>query len=220
MTTFVGLPPQLEPLRAFSQFVLWKFETREEKPTKVPYGVNGWRASPTHRSAWSDFQTVEAAHANGGYDGIGFVLTEEDPFFCIDFDHTDDAAEFERQKQALDFMDTYAELSPSGSGLHLWGIGKVAKGRRRSNIEVYSSGRFMTVTGNVYGEAKPIADRQSQLTTLWEQMAPFVAHSEIVADAEQTATDDEIYNRAANAKNGEKFVQLWNGDGSAVDGSG
>ncbi|MBR0168166.1 MAG: hypothetical protein IJQ08_05810 [Synergistaceae bacterium] len=36
-------------------------------------------------------------------------------------------------------------------------------GSRRRNdalgIEIYYSGRFFTVTGNVYGEAKPIAER-------------------------------------------------------------
>jgi putative DNA primase/helicase len=44
-------------------------------------------------------------------------------------------------------MDSYAEVSPSGKGVHVIVKGKVAQGRRRNKIEVYSSSRYMTMTG-------------------------------------------------------------------------
>jgi putative DNA primase/helicase len=39
-------------LRERPQFVLWQYEYREGKWTKVPYQVNGQRASSTNPSTW------------------------------------------------------------------------------------------------------------------------------------------------------------------------
>ncbi|WP_236572277.1 hypothetical protein [Nocardiopsis sp. FR4] len=53
---------------------------------------------------------------------------------------------------------TYTEVSPSGTGLHLWGTGTLERGWRirrddHANIEAYGDGRYITVTGNRYANA-------------------------------------------------------------------
>jgi len=71
---------------------------------------------------------------------------------CIDLDHC--VVDGEVNQAALDFIEslpeTYIEFSPSGQGLHIWGFGDVAKGSRKVvnglHIEIYSNGRYMTVT--------------------------------------------------------------------------
>lgn len=46
---------------------------------------------------------------------------------------------------------TWVELSPSGRGLHIWGLLDEGPGRvvdfEGQSVEVYSSGRYFTVTG-------------------------------------------------------------------------
>ena len=55
----------------------------------------------------------------------------------------------------FEFIETfksYSEISISGTGLHIIAKGKIPGSRRRKdNVEVYSSGRFFTVSGNKIG---------------------------------------------------------------------
>jgi len=68
---------------------------------------------------------------------------------------------------------TYVELSPSGRGLHVWGIGNVPRGRivrlvSGGQIEAYGNGRYLTVTGERFGEAPIKLGRlDALLAALW-----------------------------------------------------
>jgi putative DNA primase/helicase len=50
-------------------------------------------------------------------------------------------------------LDTYTEKSPSGDGLRLIGRGELPKWSRNKSghFEAYDQGRFVTITGNVFG---------------------------------------------------------------------
>lgn len=207
-----------EELRVLKQWVVWKYEDiGAKKPTKVPYSSNGYHADVTKPSSWCSFQDAFNAFQTGAYDGIGFVFTDNDPYFVIDLDDTGgDQEAFERQLKIYREFDTYSELSPSGKGIHLIGRGKVKSGRRRNFIEVYSSERYITFTGNVHN-AKPIKDCQEILTQLWEQMGGTV-NSGLVHDGNspEPAPDNEILTRALNASNGDKFEKLLNGNWNEI----
>jgi hypothetical protein len=67
-------------LRALDEWVVWRFERRDGKPTKVPYAVaTGRRASVSDSGSWTTFDKARA-FASAHADGIGFVFTEHDPF--------------------------------------------------------------------------------------------------------------------------------------------
>jgi hypothetical protein len=53
--------------------------------------------------------------------------------------------------------------------LHIIVKGELENGRRRSFIEVYSSARYMTMTGDIFRNA-PISDCNELLNVLWQQM--------------------------------------------------
>jgi len=62
---------------------------------------------------------------------------------------------------------TYVEVSPSGDGLHVWGFATVDKGRRSGGVEVYGSGRYITITGKRWrGSVASFADLTDWLITL------------------------------------------------------
>ncbi len=46
------------------------------------------------------------------------------------------------------YLDSYTELSATGTGLHIIVRGDVPN-RRKGDVEVYSSKRFFTVTGHI-----------------------------------------------------------------------
>src|SRR5258708_24851770 len=88
----------------------------------------------------------------GGYDGIGYVPTDDDGFTLADLDGCRDVETGELAAWARAFVarfDTYTEVSPSGTGLRL-----VLKGKKPgikcdfAGGEVYDARHFVTITGN------------------------------------------------------------------------
>ena len=62
-------------LKATPQWVVWKYFFRD-KWTKPPFNAHTGNLAATNDPAtWSNYETAEAAYRNGGFDGIGFVLT-------------------------------------------------------------------------------------------------------------------------------------------------
>lgn len=201
-------------MRIYPQWVVWRYEdTDSKKPTKVPYSAKtGHLASVTDPNTWAGFDECVNAMSSGWYAGIGFVLTENDPYSFIDLDDTKgDQTALDRQIKIFNEFNSYAERSPSGSGLHIIVKGAIPSGRRRSFIEVYSSLRYMTMTGDIYRNA-PINDCNELLNVLWGQMGQgsvAVAHYAGLAEAKET--DEQLYNRAVAAANGDKFAELYAG---------
>lgn len=213
MNNYARIPPEIQSYR---QWLIWRYEDRQgDKPTKVPYDPKtGRMASVDDPNTWSDFATAcHVANSNPNFNGIGFVLTERDPFCFIDLDGSNDPKTVERQGKIYQAFDSYSERSPSGLGCHVIVKGHVPRGRKRSSVEVYSSLRYMTMTGDVVAD-KPIAERQDLVTVLWGEMGKDSAGNPVAIDAPQTEDDNMILVRAMNAANGIKFQKLLTGDWS------
>ncbi len=201
-----------DEIKIYQQFVMWRYEDKNaKKPTKVPYSARtGKLASVTDYVTWSTFEECLNCLNSNLYDGIGFVLTENDPYTVIDLDDTKgDTASLDRQMHIFSEFESYAERSISGTGLHIWIKGSVPSGRRRSCIEVYSSQRYMVMTGDVYRKL-PIKDYNGALYALWEQMSEGKNADIFYAGLEHAKlTDDEVLNLANTAANSEKFRDLY-----------
>lgn len=119
---------------------------------KRPMTVGGFWASSTDANTWS---TYESAKNSTHGDGLGFVLNG-DGIICIDLDHCVENRKPNAQAKALidSLPKTFIEISPSGTGLHIWGRAKIDKGFRFNvdglNVEIYPNGRFLTMTGNIF----------------------------------------------------------------------
>src|SRR5438874_480400 len=69
-------------LRGLGQWVVWSYEARYGRRTKVPYcplAGEPRRASVTDPATWGAFEAAVGAWLSGGYDGVGLVLTAGDP---------------------------------------------------------------------------------------------------------------------------------------------
>jgi hypothetical protein len=219
---FENIPAEL---KEYPQWVVWKLEHREgaEKPTKIPYTPsNGRHADVTNPVTWGTYVEAVEAHKNswGQLNGIGFVLTDNDPYTFIDLDAPKGtqltiAAAYQRQKKIYKEFNSYSERSPSGNGLHIIVRGRVLAGRRRGDVEMYSAGRYMTMTGDVFESASVIRERQELVDILWGELGAGrndATHgSHIPSDTPESGTDDEIVRVASSAANGEKFQALWTG---------
>jgi putative DNA primase/helicase len=149
-------------LRALEQWVAWRYVAKKgtTKPTKVPYQSSGYRADTTEPRTWTTFRkiTEDVAKANGRFAGVGFVFSDTDPFCGIDLDNclNQDGTVMDWAEPILArFADTYAEVSPSGSGLKIWCQASLTRGRKiefrvdgvKCAVEAYSQSRFFTLTG-------------------------------------------------------------------------
>lgn len=208
---FANIP---EELKSYPHWVVWRYEdTGAPKPTKKPYNpATGALASPTDPATWCSFEQALFVHENTGYySGLGFVLTEADPFAFIDLDATEDAEQVALQRQIYESFPSYAELSPSGKGLHIICKGSLPKGKRKGSVELYTTERYMTITGNAYRPA-PVVDCQDTLTSLWQHLGGTAEPDAVAFDKAATAEDAEILHRAASASNAAKFIDLFNGN--------
>ena len=209
--TFERIP---KDFRFYRQWIVWKLEDQGGlKPTKVPYSpVFTGKASVSNPASWGSYNEAVAAFERGGFEGIGFVLTADDPFTVIDFDDTEGDAELLAWHQSVhNALASYSEWSPSGTGVHSWVKGRVARGRRKSKLEMYSELRFMTMTGNVLNNAE-IVERQDMLDELFEMLGGNAETIELASDRPQTEDDNTVIERMFAAANGEKARDLFNGE--------
>jgi putative DNA primase/helicase len=116
-------------------------------------------------------------------------------------------------------LDSYAETSPSGTGVKIFVRGELPPGRRRrGSIEMYDRGRFFTTTGHRLEIAPTtINGRQEELVRLHRQVfgPEKTSHTKRPrghAAAGMSLSDSELIDRAMRAANGEKFSRLWAGD--------
>lgn len=195
----------------FPNWLVWKYENRgATKLSKIPYCPRTSRmADVTNPEFWSTFDS--AWNVIDKFDGIGFVLSSNDPFCVLDLDAVENPQQIEYQKWIFDQFYTYAELSPSGKGLHLICKATVPTGRRTSFVEIYSKDRFITMTGNVY-RAADVASCQSQVSLLWDSFPSSISTANAGYSTAQVYDDRKIYDIAVAAENGTKFLALWNGD--------
>jgi putative DNA primase/helicase len=142
-----------EELSERPQWVCWRYEERDGKRTKIPYTPGTrLRASSTDSLTWASFDV--ALEASRDHNGIGFVFTSGDPYCGLDVDkcrnpETGDITPW--AQEILDRVDDgYTEVSPSGRGIHVIIRGSVRSGgMRRGPVEMYSRGRYFTITGRV-----------------------------------------------------------------------
>jgi len=147
-----GIP---DALKIRPQWVNWRYAWQEEKWTKHPYSPrSGKKASSTDLLTWSIFEHVFDAYEVGGYDGVGFVLCSGDPFTGIDLDGCREPESEEIApwaEEIVRYFDSYTELSPSGMGVHVLVKAKAPAFLKRPGLEMYSTERYLTMTGHVVG---------------------------------------------------------------------
>jgi hypothetical protein len=211
-----------EELRARRQWVVWRFERRDGRPTKVPYRVDiGSRAAVDDPRSWTTFEDA-STFAREHADGTGFVFTTSDPFVGVDLD--DCIVDGKLHPEAADIMrrlNTYSERSVSGTGAHAIGrAGLSGVDRNRTGktpwggeFEVYDKGRFFCMTGDWLPDTPEQATEcQAGLTHVLGELLPVSNGGPPPEWRAAGRTDAEILERAFAAANGAKVERLYRGD--------
>lgn len=202
-----------------------EWQREKNKFTKRPFNANtGQLAKANDPSTWCDFET--ALSVVDKYDGLGYFFDGE--HYGVDLDNI--PSEIVRYQNGdyennilADFIDTltsYAEISPSGKGVHIICKGQLPPGgRRKGDIEMYNTGRFFTVTGQRIGDYKHVFDDDMGKINylhhkyIGEKDIPIQELSQIEGDG-NNLTVDEVIEAAKNGKNHVRFSVLYEGDWS------
>mgnify|MGYP003334930397 FL=1 len=162
-----------------TRWVLWRREQRDGNDTKVPYDAKNFqRARSNDESTWCDYETARnVLHSGDGFNGLGFVLGGG--FAGVDIDGCiDESGSVQPWAWSIiRALDTYCEVSPSGTGVKLFMQADLTKGRKKQlgspvdggktpGIEIYSTGRYFTVTSESLHVADDCEPRQQQLDAL------------------------------------------------------
>ena len=148
---YENLPQELKQREQWTNYQL-RHRNGDPKVTKVPVnGATGELTSTMDRTTWISFAAAERAAAAEGVDGIGFVFTGDDPYTGVDLDGVRDPETGELEPAAraiIASLDSYTEISQSGTGVHTIVRGALPAGRRRKGkTEVYDAKRYFVMTG-------------------------------------------------------------------------
>jgi putative DNA primase/helicase len=223
-----GIPKEL---RQIPNWVNWQLVFKEgaTKPwTKVPKNpLTGGNAATDAPSTWTTFEAALAASPR--HAGIGFVFTEENGLVGVDLDHCRDPKTGAIEvwaRRIVNQLESYTEVTPSGTGLHIIVRGEIPEGRRKwGNIEMYSSGRYFTFTGrHLEGTPLVVEARTESIGLLHSSLDeepkkkewPRAGHNSprpapASAPASAPDADDDLLERAKRWRNGDKTADLWNG---------
>src|SRR5262245_12344639 len=116
-------------LKLLPQWITWRYVwdgERQEWTTLLFNPRTGRAADSTKPRSWVPFEEVLAAHCRGGWDGIGFIHLPNNRLTGIDLDKCRDPASGDLTPEAaavVTTMASYAEISPSGTGIRIYARG-------------------------------------------------------------------------------------------------
>jgi hypothetical protein len=173
-----GIPDQLKERK---QWLPWAYFEGDKRSVTAAGTLAKW-SDPGCRMT---FEEAMSAYLNsfeepfaseiGTFDGLQFFFSEGDGLAAIDLDHCfDEGGQVETwaKKIIAQFAGTYIELSPSGSGCHIWCLGSprdalkykkrwdMPKTNKREGVDSFDSSHncCLTVTGIAPSGLDPIGE--------------------------------------------------------------
>lgn len=217
---------ELKEMRIWVCFTLIEKNGRTEKNPISAYGTETG-SDAAHAHSWVTYDEAVRAMNEKGYDAVGFALP--DNMFFLDMDHMGVNDPFVQIR--LDRLNTYAESSVSGTGIHAYGLmdgGRIPTcekdGKRKldkafyqknpnNNMELYFgaiTNRFAVFTGKIIRDADIIDCTDAVLLTLDKDMR---RKDKQKYSEKRDGGDKEVFDIVASLmkqKNGEKFRRLYN----------
>lgn len=205
-------------LRERPQWLGWRYAERNGKQTKIPLSAHGGLGRSNDPATWATYRDALSILTA---DGVGYVLSPDDPYVGLDIDDVvsptgrihPDAARIMRT------VGGYCEFSVSGRGLHILVRGSIPRNRStkktpwRAELALFDHGKFFTCSGEGRGK---IVDAQPGLDALLAEFFPEPGASAPVARCEPLSDDDTVVlDRLLGWPDG---ARLW--AGSSVDYGG
>lgn len=216
-------------LRKRDHWVCWRGEwnASKNKFDKLMRTVGYRQASPTDPRDWSSFENAFTAYKSSRFQfhGVAYALTIDDGIVGLDIDHARNRINGSMPKfirELIATLDTYTEVSPSGTGLRLFAFGKLPDGKGHVKgklgrdhdikLEIYSTARFLNVTGHRLARSPTtINSRQRAIDAVMAEFFPKpepVVPRPVIAQV-LSIDDNAVIEIASAASNGAAFRALY-----------
>jgi Uncharacterized conserved protein len=195
-----------QALASLPQWVNWRIENGRKVPINP---ATGRKAKSNTPATWTSLTDAQATGEQ-----LGFVFATDGGLFGVDLDGC--IVDGEVQPWAIEVLErlpTYSEISPSRTGIKIYGRGKVPseRGKKRSvpdarqcadkaaAIEAYDHGRFFAFTGEHWPESpREIMECQAGLDWVFAKYWPEQVRELIVVHQPRAVecTGSELEDRA------------------------
>lgn len=219
-----------EEMRRLTRWVYWRWVRVRDEWTKVLYNPKTDRRAKTDDpETWGTWAEIIDGSASI-YDGIGFIICEEDGYCGIDLDAAIDLITGKLKPWAQEKVKKLAsrtEISPSLTGIKILVKGKKPGDRCKKSyedgeVEMYTRTRFFTITGMLWPDCpETIEERTAEIGEVYEevfgkeeprQSGKSSGHQ--YHNTSRSFSDEKIVEKARGALNGPKFSRLMAGDTS------
>lgn len=215
---YEAIPADLKRLKQWVCWIATPDQDRPGKIKKVPINAKtGDPAQSNNPDTWCDYDT--AVKQATKYSGIGFMFANG--YFGVDIDNIDDDIDNYKNGnidnivgEFIHTLQTYAEYSVSGRGLHLICQGELPPaGRRSGNVEMYQDGRYFIMTGNKASEYTAIKNCTDTIKALHEKYISGGSEptTGIVVTENLNMTENDIIELINKSKQKETFNNLYHG---------
>lgn len=202
-----------EELRKLNQWVCANEDSKVPMQARMPFP-----ASSTNPATWATFEEAVFAVEAGHYDYIGFVFNDNG-IVGIDLDDAISRQELflggigtsifsyttsDLAMEILNLCNSYAEVSKSGTGIHILVKGDIPfKGKNNlAGVEMYKTARFFIMTGDAYGRTDDIQYNQAALDQIVDKYFPETR------ERKTTTVTPRIYNPEWDCPKGCKRVRI------------
>ena len=162
---------------------------------------------------WGNFEEASKILINSPA-ATGFLFAVGNGVACVDLDDVlHNGIANATAQRIVDNVSSYTEISPSGTGLHILStISNPSFGsKRHENIEVYTSKRWLCVTGDVYQSRKTLYEADgaiSRLLASLERRKPLLKPLPLKKN-EIPISDSDLLKNMFNSRNGDKIRLVW-----------
>ncbi len=221
-------------MKSLSNWCVFHTKWNEEKGKKdktIISPIDGKWAKSNDPSKWTDFESAKQYALEHGAEGLAFALDFASGISCIDLDKCIDKEgnlTETAQKLTGEYEGTYIETSTSGNGVHIFVKDDILAGGKYKNrvevadgeIEVYESGRFISMTGNVRTNVRTLG-QSPQTTKAWlrRTLGERAPQQTFTPNVNVEGSDQEIIDRIRKSRKGSEFDALMSGENLANDHS-
>jgi hypothetical protein len=154
---FAGhLSSAFDPLRSAKAWLTWKYvwNDKASKYDKPPCDArSGKVCGATDPAHWGTFEEARQTAKRCNMAGVGLVIHAGDNLTGVDLDNCRNPVTGELSdlaKEMVAYAESYAEVSPSGKGIRILVLDKLAKSMKDDSVgvELYVDGRYLTITGH------------------------------------------------------------------------
>lgn len=225
-----NVPDAMKSLKNWCVFRT-KYNPETERQDKfVISPTDGKWAKTNDPDTWVDFETAIKYAEENDCAGLSFALDGKCGITCIDLDKSiskDGKLTESAEKLTQELAGTYAETSVSGNGIHIFVADDILRKTYKNRadlpdgeIEVYDSGRFISMTGNMRSKSNALSNcPTATMTWLHGTLGKKIAERENKPRGGVGQSDNDVIERIRRSKRGHDFDTLMSGGAITGDKS-